>query len=445
MGITNGTTVIGSLTLQQMQAEAAKRQQMADAANKTSVVERKFQFFATFDGTNNDKNKVPQGSFQTNVANLFDQAYKTSKNNINFASEYYQGIGTGGEMGDQKNAGLFPTNPAEIAANKAYADFSKAAISFLQNNPTATVADIGVAAVGFSRGSPTAIRFTQLLNERGIRDETGKVWAPPGSVAVDALGIMDPVNRFMTQNSGIPGNVRNVLQLNAIGENRADFRVLDYSADTRVTALWMLNNHCGIGGGYDENGTAANVLEGLTAYFQKSGYAIADVPANKLFDPTKPALLYTQIYQLAANGDMLTDESGQLRTQWAVDTGPRKTVLADQWKDLAQGVQQLRSDTNGDNRWDSTREAVRNDPSLYQHAEYGRFLTPLREILNSSARFASCAEIENRRGDTLLLCSLDSDSLASRSLVLLASTMNPMCQGLPFCAYFFVPMQRTAN
>jgi hypothetical protein len=51
--LTGGTTVTGRLTPEQMQQEAAKRQDMANAANPPANV-RKFQYFAGFEGTRND-------------------------------------------------------------------------------------------------------------------------------------------------------------------------------------------------------------------------------------------------------------------------------------------------------------------------------------------------------------------------------------------------------
>ena len=70
-----GNSIIRHLTAEQMQQEAAKQQLMADAGRQASVT-RRFQFFAAFDGTRNDKDNVPlSGSpYQTNVANLFNQA-----------------------------------------------------------------------------------------------------------------------------------------------------------------------------------------------------------------------------------------------------------------------------------------------------------------------------------------------------------------------------------
>jgi hypothetical protein len=105
-----GTSVTGQLTAEQMQQEAAKQQAMANAANAPATA-RKFQFFAAFDGTNNDKDNLSLSgsSFQTNVANLFKQA-ETARDNgaTNLATGYYKGVGTGGEMGGLLSAGILP-------------------------------------------------------------------------------------------------------------------------------------------------------------------------------------------------------------------------------------------------------------------------------------------------------------------------------------------------
>jgi hypothetical protein len=242
----------------------------------------------------------------------------------------------------------------EAAAQKAYKEFAFEAVKYLQANPTASFSDIGVAAAGFSRGSPTAVRFAQILNEKGLQGPTGQQWAPPGSIAVDALALIDPVNTFVNQSSGISGNVRNVLVLSAADENRTDFRVLDYSFDSRVTNLWLRGNHSGLGGGYDLNGTGANALEGLTGYFQNSGYGLAPVPVSQKFDLNTSANLYTEAYQTAANGDVLSNEDGTPKLVWRIDTGStRQTVLGDKVETLAPSVYQLWSDPQTTGTWTS--------------------------------------------------------------------------------------------
>jgi hypothetical protein len=94
-----GTSVTGTLTTEQMQQEAAKQQAMANVADAPAAA-RKFQFFAAFDGTNNDKNNLSLSgsSFQTNVANLFKQVETVRDNGAtNLTTGYYKGVGTGND------------------------------------------------------------------------------------------------------------------------------------------------------------------------------------------------------------------------------------------------------------------------------------------------------------------------------------------------------------
>jgi len=309
-----GTSKIGVLSASQTTEMLRNRDVMRNLGEGGSG---RFVFFAAFDGSNNDRaNLSLSGSqHQTNVANLYDQA-KASESNF-FRTEYYPGVGTGGDSGNLINAAILPTNAIHNTAELALADFAKQAGEFLKTNPDATLADITASAVGFSRGSPTAIVFARLLNERGLVLADGTVVAPPGAIKVSGLVLIDPVRTFFTGDSSISNNVTGpVLVVQARNEDRKDFAVVDYTDDSRVTVVEMDGNHCGVGGGYDLRGTAAVVLEGATGFLQSSGVPIADVPPERQFDPETPAQLYTELYQTAANGDLLLDENGEPVKVW---------------------------------------------------------------------------------------------------------------------------------
>lgn len=294
-----------------------------------------FVFFAAFDGTNNDMSNLSlSGSqYQTNVANLFDQASLGSVSSENLRARYYPGVGTGGTNGNLYNAALAPTGPIFSAATQALTDFARAAQDYLDANPGATFADITASATGFSRGAATAVVFAQLLETNGLVTADGTVVAPPGSIQISGLALLDPVYTGINRNLSIPQNVIGpVLVVRAIDEDRLDFAAADYSNDIRVTTVEVYGNHCGIGGGYDLNGTAAAVLEGVTGYLQNSGVPLADVPANLQFDPNTPAQLYTELYQTAHNGDVLVDSNGQPSLAWrpATDERALRSVLPPQ-------------------------------------------------------------------------------------------------------------------
>ncbi len=94
--------------------------------------------------------------------------------------------------------------------------------------------------------------------------------------------LMDPVDTFVKGPMHIPRNVRGqVLVVKAEHETRTELRPICFDHDPRVTTVWHPGNHVGIGGGYDRNGAVANVLEGITGYFQSRGIPIVDVAPER--------------------------------------------------------------------------------------------------------------------------------------------------------------------
>ena len=288
-----GTSITGYLTPAQIARTQTNQTAMVSAGSSLPPPPRPFVFLAAFDGTNNDKNNVAlSGSpYQTNVANIYDQAKENETNN--FVPRYYPGVGTGSENGGLLQAAFSPTRAVQFTAEKAVVDFADRAYRYLQDNPTATYADLSATTVGFSRGGITAIVFARLLNERGLVLGDGTVVAPPG-VAVYGLVPIDPVKSGIEGDLSIPPNVKgDVLQLVSMGEDRKYFELADLGNDARVVSVEVYNNHVGSGGGDDRNGTAASVLEGVTEYLKNQGTAIADVPPDMRFDPFR----YTQLRQ----------------------------------------------------------------------------------------------------------------------------------------------------
>lgn len=322
-----GTSDVRRLTDEEM-ARLPEAKAAMEEAGRAGTSSR-FNFFATFDGTNNDQGnlKLSGDPYPTNVGNLDQQAEAAGSKYLRRG--YYPGVGTGGDQGNFVNAGPNPTPAIDAAAEKAYSDFSDAAQTYLKQNPGATAADLGASVTGFSRGCAAAVRFAHLVNDRGLVAPDGTVIAPPGSIPITGMALMDPVATGVQRETGIPPNVKGqVLVVQAEHENRSWFRPLDYSDDPRVTTVKHPGNHVGVGGGYDRNGTAANVHEGVTAYFQRRGVPLADVPQEQRYHPNEPAMIRTENYQTARNGDVLTDEDGRKQLRWMVDdeTKPRITV-----------------------------------------------------------------------------------------------------------------------
>lgn len=315
-----GKSVARELNAEELARMPQARHEMAALGGQGCAT--KYTFLAAFDGTNNDRGnpELAGDPEPTNIGKLAWQAEKGGTKDAVLESGYYPGVGTGGSQGGLVNAGVAPSSAIEAAAQTAYKEFNDSAVAYLKTNPGATPADIGAAAVGFSRGCPAAIRFAQLVNEKGLTGPDGKEIIAPGQVPVTGLALIDPVDRFVKQPMDIPPNVRGpVLSVVAEHEHRSDFRAMSYETDPRVREVRHPGNHVGVGGGYDKHGTAASVLEGTTAFFQQRGIRIADVAPEHRHRPELPQQVYTEAYQTAVNGQVLTDEQGKNRLSWRVD------------------------------------------------------------------------------------------------------------------------------
>jgi hypothetical protein len=313
-----GSSVAGHLTPAEVADLEATRERLLTAGS--GAPPGKFVFFAAFDGTNNDKNNIPLSGhpYQTNVANLYDQAWVAQDFNPNLGTGYYPGVGTGSANGNWINAGILPTRAVHNAAESALVEFAVRARDFLKETATATYADLSAATVGFSRGTASEVVFARLLHERGLVLSDGSVVAPPGSVRITGMVMLDPVHTFIEGDLSLPPNVvGQVMVLGARDELRGEFKLADYRNDPRVSFTELAGNHAGIGGGYDLHGTGAVALEASTAFLKNSGVALADVPPEHRFDPGRPIARYTELYQVARNGDVLSDAQGRPATEWS--------------------------------------------------------------------------------------------------------------------------------
>ena len=125
-----GASVTGQLTLAETQFLGTQARAMGSIGQPNAAT-GKFNFFAGFDGTLNDRNNVPDGEHQTNIGNLYQQAFDAAQTNGNLTTGYYPGIGTGGVAGNLWDAALSPTQEVYAIANVAYNDFQKAARDYL--------------------------------------------------------------------------------------------------------------------------------------------------------------------------------------------------------------------------------------------------------------------------------------------------------------------------
>lgn len=304
-------------TLNPVEVNESLQQLKAVAQSSTRHLSpKKFVYFAAFDGTNNDRSKNKDGYYpqamvlrETNVSQLERQVALSSEKNPNVKSGYYKGVGTGGENGDGLVAeGLDPTPFVRVAAEKAYNDFRVAALDWLRGDKNRSPKDITTATAAFSRGCGSSIVFSQLLNERGLKDDQGNVLIPPWSLSVSAMLLFDPVLTGINGVEHLPPNVAgNVTIIPAKDEFRDFFSVADFSNDPRVKVLPFYGNHGDIGGYYD-NGIGALTLAGATKYFSNSGVPISAVPPERAFQPEIPTVIHTEAFN--SEGERIWAEHG---------------------------------------------------------------------------------------------------------------------------------------
>lgn len=245
-----------------------------------------FVFVAHFDGTNNDKDnlKLSGNPLPTNVAELWSQMEPRAKDNHNFKTHYYRGVGA--DRGARGFAdALAPTAEIKDTARQAYAHFEREASDWLRAHPEATPADsLKVMATAFSRGVGTAAVFSQLLYEKGLSDpRTGNNLIPPGQLGLAGAMVFDPVTTGYDGNSAFSPTSKNITVVRAQNEYRTWFKGVDHSHHPGATTVEVMGNHCNIGGGLD-HGIAARVLEASTEWFRTSGLPIADVRAQSRYD-----------------------------------------------------------------------------------------------------------------------------------------------------------------
>jgi Ca2+-binding RTX toxin-like protein len=260
-----------------------RAQAIINAAQAGAISSNEFVFFAAFDGTNNTLDNSPKANEQTtNVSQLWKQYNKLMDGDLSFGGNYYAGPGTPGTLTFSSWLPLQVTQQVIDTAKTAYEEFKIQALEWILGHSGGSIT---VALTSFSRGDASAAIFSQMLYEQGLVDpSTGDVLIAPGQIKVSAGVIFDPVTTGAAGNLAFAPNVANVVNIRARNEYRQLFKASDYRNQPGVTNIEMLGNHCDIGGGYD-NGIGALSLQAATAFFQKAGLAIGDVPAERQFDP----------------------------------------------------------------------------------------------------------------------------------------------------------------
>lgn len=286
--------IAGELNGAQSERALTQAQAIAEAADIGTIKKEQFVFFAAFDGTRNDKKDIDLSGNpdDTNVAQLYTQAFNASKTNANLRTGYYAGHGTEGTVRLSAALPIQVTKEAIRTAQQAYNEFAEQASDWLKEHPNG---DVTTAITSFSRGGGTAAVFTQLLYQNGLIDpKTKEQLIPPGQVGVSAGVIFDPVTTGQDGNVAFAPNVKNIAVIRAENEYRYLFKAVDYAGQPGIFILDAMGNHCNIGGGYKHDGLGNLYLGAATEFLQKSGLNIADVDLSRRYEAGTKLAVYNE-------------------------------------------------------------------------------------------------------------------------------------------------------
>ena len=282
--------------------------QQAISLGRVAVTSSDFLFVACFDGTNNDWRDLPESEtdIETNVAALYHMCETLEKEGSSVKAGYYAGPGTNGSF--LFSEGWPPSVTAEInrQASRAYDDFVEKARNWIAENPNKNPEEhLKAATTGFSRGCATAVRFCQLLNERGLVSADGLVLAKKGSIEVAATVLLDPVTTGYLDDLSIPQNVNmhNFVSLQARDEFRYAFKAATFGPDANVVKF--VGNHGDVGGFYTNEEVSGVVTPGATTlqalgakafeaqvgFFRATGVPLGPISVERQYNPTDVAII----------------------------------------------------------------------------------------------------------------------------------------------------------
>jgi uncharacterized protein (DUF2235 family) len=192
---------------------------------------------------------------QTNIERLRDQLVHNSEQKV----YYLRGVGTDGKTLKRVRDGAFGTG-AEAKVDEAYGILET---SYKDGDR--------IAIFGFSRGAATSRLLARRIAAMKVNDKTPNVQFLGLFDTVTAFGVPEPdwdwdgfKKRFHEQSEdfAIPANVKRVVHLVSIDEDRAAFMPtllqLDSRSETVAEEVWFAGNHGDIGGGWareKEDGT----------------------------------------------------------------------------------------------------------------------------------------------------------------------------------------------
>lgn len=92
-----------------------------------------------------------------------------------------------------------------------------------------------------------------------------------------------------------------------------------------------------------------------------------------------------------------------------------------------------------------TRNHLKAHPDALHDKNDGVALLSMKTVLESSNELTACIDVSTEQRTGFLLCKLSAEDSSTPTALLLMTTMNPTCGRRPFCAYFFVPLNRLAQ
>lgn len=183
-----------------------------------------------FDGTWNDKDKIPTGERPTIVAQTHDKIKAIENDTL--VSRYYKGVGTakglvGSAFGLVNLIEGVTGKGCVRNAEQAHADVVAQVQKWREENPDVQV---HVHVTSFSRGGVSALHLMNLIHERGAlakgTDPKSALGVAPGNVKTSAV-LIDTVTTGQEKyaNLAAPDTATSIACLVAGGEERDSFKV----------------------------------------------------------------------------------------------------------------------------------------------------------------------------------------------------------------------------
>jgi hypothetical protein len=319
-------------------------------------------YMAALDGTGNDFYKDPQHA--TNVAKIYEQIVDAGNDQI--VAGYVPGPGTQDHC-LRRTIDAINGNTYDERVEEMYKKFIDQAAAWKQGDPQA---EISLVALGFSRGSEQAAGLARVVQERGIQDPNGAVYAhdsrhqithveytrpplvEPGQVA-QAVALFDPVGTgeaVRAHDRRLPPSVISGFEIVAADERRALFksdRIIDpgMTSDGRFLGVEVAGTHSDIGGSYHRDGVAIRSGNLMTSYLNALSdqpfLALQAVPEDPRLNVVHRAEDANLIYRLGRKVDrldrdgyneLLVPKRDAKRTSDPYNAEPRDEVLNRQFE-----------------------------------------------------------------------------------------------------------------